>query len=395
MVDVGVPEPPGPLLRPRTRGDVRVGRRRRRAAREIRTPSALVRLLASSATLRDVRIQDLDLTPVADALLARDDVEGLVVLGGTVPPRVLAHLRRHGGIVFPPAQDIPVDVYRPRLYLPKDLYAGLDQGYAATCDARAYAWATTAVLDADVYTTLLRAIHDDSVTDALDEVLEGRDVVGVMGGHALTRADEAYAATARLGHALSATGRVVLTGGGPGAMEAANLGAYASTPEALEEAVVTLRAVPRFRPDVTAWAELGLRVRADLDGRRDGRRRARSIGVPTWFYGHEPPNVFCDGIAKYFSNALREDGLLARCTTGIVVMPGAAGTVQEVFQAVTPLFYATADQPLPRLVLLGREHWTRTVPVWEAVRLLARGRPMEEAIHLVDDPDEAVQALSA
>ena len=49
---------------------------------------------------------------------------------------------------------------------------------------------------------------------------------------------------------------------------------------------------------------------------------ARSLGIPTWFYGHEPPNVFCDVIAKYFSNAIREEGLLARSTAGIVVLDG-------------------------------------------------------------------------
>ena len=32
-----------------------------------------------------------------------------------------------------------------------------------------------------------------------------------------------------------------------------------------------------------------------------------SLGVPTWFYGHEPPNLFATRIAKFFTNALRED----------------------------------------------------------------------------------------
>ena len=65
----------------------------------------------------------------------------------------------------------------------------------------------------------------------------------------------------------------------------------------------------------------------------------RSIGIPTWFYGHEPPNVFCHGIGKYFSNALREDGLLARSTACLVVLAGSAYTVQEIFQAATPPYF--------------------------------------------------------
>ena len=85
--------------------------------------------------------------------------------------------------------------------------------------------------------------------------------------------------------------------------------------------------MPSFRPDIAAWARLGLTLHDEV--MRAGRsRRVSSVGIPTWFYGHEPPNVFCDGIAKYFSNAIREDGLLARCTAGLVVLEGAAGTVQ-------------------------------------------------------------------
>jgi predicted Rossmann-fold nucleotide-binding protein len=127
-----------------------------------------------------------------------------------------------------------------------------------------------------------------------------------------------------------------------------------------------------------------------------GRQRpVTSIGIPTWFYGHEPPNVFCDAIAKYFSNAVREDGLLARCTAGLVVLPGAAGTVQEVFQAATRLYYAGEAAPLPPMVLVGREHWTTTVPAWQTLSALGAGRDMELAVHLVDDPDEAVSLLAS
>ena len=104
--------------------------------------------------------------------------------------------------------------------------------------------------------------------------------------------------------------------------------------------------------------------------------------------------MFCDGIAKYFSNALREDGLLARSTAGVVVMPGAAGTVQEIFQAVTPLYYAAEGAALPRLVLVGKAHWTLEVPVWPALTALAADRPMAGRVTLVDDADEAADLLT-
>ena len=119
-----------------------------------------------------------------------------------------------------------------------------------------------------------------------------------------------------------------------------------------------------------------------------------SLGIPTWFYGHEPPNVFCDGIGKYFSNAIREDGLLARSTAGLVVLEGAAGTVQEIFQAVTPLFYAAAEATLAPLVLVGQEYWTDTVPVWPALQALAQGRGMAGAVHLVDSAVEAAAIVA-
>ena len=56
-----------------------------------------------------------------------------------------------------------------------------------------------------------------------------------------------------------------------------------------------------------------------------------NLALPTWFYGHEPTNLFSSYIAKYFANSLREDGLLAIARHGVIYAPGSAGTVQEVF----------------------------------------------------------------
>jgi predicted Rossmann-fold nucleotide-binding protein len=211
----------------------------------------------------------------------------------------------------------------------------------------------------------------------------------------LQRGTAEFARAAELGQLLSATGRVVLTGGGPGAMEAANLGAYAGPGVDLGPALAELGSVPTFT-DIQRWASAALRVRADLDLVRAGTEppdRPRSIGIPTWFYGHEPPNVFCDGIAKYFSNALREDWLLALSTGGVVVLPGAAGTVQEIFQAVTPRYYDTGKSPVAALVLVGREHWIETVPVWPLLQALGEGRAFSSRCHLVDELAEVPALL--
>ena len=366
--------------------------RRHPAYKEIHDGRTLRALTEQDTPLGGWRLQGLDLTPHTDDLLEAD-VRGLVVLGGEVPDDLARSLVARGAVLIPHDPACPVDPFRARLYSPFDLYRGLEEtGYASTPDALAYAWSTARRTQHDAWATLLRAVHDDAMQDALVERLHGHDVVGVMGGHALARGSSDYADAAVLGHALAESGRVVLTGGGPGAMEAANLGALASSGETLARALDDLAEVPGFTPSTRAWAGLAMRVREEL-GVDDAA--VRSIGIPTWFYGHEPPNVFCTGIAKYFSNALREDVLLSQSSGGLVVLPGAAGTVQEIFQASTPLYYAAEDEPLPPLVLVGPEHWSETVPVWPALRALGAGRPLGEVLHLVDTPADAAEIVLA
>jgi predicted Rossmann-fold nucleotide-binding protein len=378
---------------------------------EIQSTAELADWLAAGRPLEGVRLQNVDLRPVEDTLLRETALNGLVVLGGDVPPALLVHLQTHGAVVFPEDPDTPVDIYRAHLYTGSELYAGLNGpgGYAATVDSRAYEWGRDRRLAGDAYATLLKAIHDDSVNDALDEWVAGRRVVGIMGGHAQPRGSGGYAAAARTGHALAATGLLVATGGGPGAMEAVNLGAVAPSADTLEDALERLRPIPTFLPDVGAWARLAFEVAESFGPRVSPRPgsaapvpeagaqepQPRSLGVPTWFYGHEPPNVFAEGIAKYFSNAVREDGLLARSNAGVLVMPGAAGTIQEVFQLATRLYYAPGDITPPPLVLVGVDHWVETLPVWPLLTTMAQGRGMEQVLHLVDDAEEAVALVTA
>lgn len=355
---------------------------------EIESTETLGALLAAGAPLDGMRLQSLDLTGLEDELLARDPA-GAVVLGGVLTPRLERHLRRGGAIVFPTVTGCPVNPYRNRLYTAEELYEGLDAGYDATPDARAYAWAKDAASRHDILATMLRAVHDDSVSDALVEALAGHSVVGVMGGHALQRGTAGYADAARLGRALARQGHLVITGGGPGAMEAANLGARlsAADSDALDDALARLASVPDFAPDVAAWARVALDVLED----HPAPHTVASVGVPTWFYGHEPPNVFSGLVAKFFSNALREDLLLVTVTAGVVYLPGAAGTVQEIFQAATPGYYSS-DGGVP-LVLLGREHWTSRLPAWDLLTALGAGRPLADRVHLLDRPDDADAVL--
>jgi predicted Rossmann-fold nucleotide-binding protein len=344
--------------------------------------------VAARGSLVGYRLQSLDLT-ARTADLLRAETTAAVFLGCRMEPDAAAKVRADGALVFPPVPDLPFDPYRGRLYSPDDLFAGLaDGGYEATPDALAYAWFQRTKADGDIFASMLRAVHDDAISDALDELLVGKGVVGVMGGHAMGRGTDAYAGAARLGRELSRAGFTVATGGGPGAMEAANLGAYAAPhPDAmLEEALRLLAKAPSFAPSVTDWAQAAFEVRHRWPQGGD------SVGIPTWFYGHEPPNAFAGHLAKYFANATREDGLLARSNRGVIFLPGAAGTLQEIFDNATPNYYESRGEPTP-MVLVNRLHWTDHLPAWPLLRSLARGRSMESRIALVDSVEEAPGAL--
>lgn len=340
-------------------------------------------------TLSGFRVQSVDLTGRTLALLSTDTSE-TVFLGCPMAPDAAAKIRADGALVFPPVPHLPFDPYRGLLYTPEHLFKGLDDGgYEVTPDALAYDWFQRTKADGDILSSMLRSVHDDAISDALDELLVGARVVGVMGGHAMARGTDAYAGAARLGRELARTGLTVATGGGPGAMEAANLGAYAAPhpDEMLDEALEILAKTPSFSPSISDWARAAFEVRGRWPG------GAESVGIPTWFYGHEPPNAFAGHIAKYFANATREDGLLARCNAGVVFLPGAAGTVQEVFDNATPNYYESRGEPTP-MVLVDRAHWTQKLPAWPLLTALARERSMESRIALVDSVAEAPEALA-
>ena len=251
---------------------------------------------------------------------------------------------------------VPVDCYRSSLYTADELYDAAT--YADSLDQRAHAWALQPPSPRD---SLAQALHDHAVDEALTGWLAGRSLVGVMGGHALVRGEAAYADAARLGARLAREPEAVLT-----------------------EALGLVAAVPSYRPSVDAWVATARPVMALGD--------SPTLGIPTWFYGHEPSNVFATAIAKYFRNALREAILLQICDAGIVFLPGAAGTVQEVFQDACENYYAAESSVAP-MVLVGTTYWTSTVPVWPLLQALARGRAMEQHLHLVETVDDAAGAI--
>ncbi|MEX0426418.1 LOG family protein [Nocardioides sp. DS6] len=341
------------------------------------------RLAAGATSLRGWRLRGLDLTD-RSAALHRLELTGATFLGCRFAPGDAELAEAQGALLLPTIPEVPVDVYRSTLYAPDELYDAPD--YRRTLDARAYAWSQQHGGPDD---TLARALHDHAIDQALESWITGRHLVGVMGGHAVERGSSAYADAARLGRLLGRA-HTVATGGGPGAMEAANLGAWlADRPEEdLTAALDTLARVPGFRPSIQGWVEVALDVRE-----RVGGEPGRSLGIPTWHYGHEPPNVFAGVVAKYFRNATREAILLEVCDAGIVFLPGLGGTVQEVFQDACENYYADTSAVAP-MVLVGVDYWTRDLPAWPLLQSLARGRAMEGHVHLVDTLDEAAGVLN-
>ena len=202
---------------------------------------------------------------------------------------------------------------------------------------------------------IAQRLHDFGIDRALTAYLDGGSpapkVVGVMGSHSTVRDDPHYALVAELGWRLGRAGFLVATGGGPGLMEAANLGAYlASYPDrsALDRALALLRLAPALEPDHARFIGAMTRVRAELPN------AAPTLGVPTWVYPDEPVNLFCSQIAKYFSNSMREEGLIAIGDHGVVVTSDTPGTVREVFQAAEQDSYWVNDRRSP-IVFLGSQ----------------------------------------
>lgn len=294
--------------------------------------------------------------------------------------------------------EVPYDVTRKSLYHPAELYEGFDpddeSSFDRCFDTMIYQRYKSMGQHTDnVKELLARTLHDHGIHMALARFFKTHDhrrCVGIMGGHALLRTDKAFREIALLSQRLTQEGFLMLSGGGPGAMEATHLGAWMAgfTPRDVEDALEMLKPAPSFRD--AGWLRTAFSV---ID--KYPQQEYVSLGIPTWLYGHEPSTPFATHVAKYFENSLREDHILTLAFGGTIYAPGSAGTLQEIFQEAVQNHYLSYGFSSP-MIFLGKHFWTEEIPVYPLMeRLMQTGKYRNLLLTLTDDIDEIVHTLQS
>jgi predicted Rossmann-fold nucleotide-binding protein len=339
-------------------------------------------------------IQGLDFSEL-DLDWTRLNFEGAVFLGCYFPEKItIDYLIQQGAVVFPNLPDLPFKPYRATLYSREELMHGWTKREDKSVDKKIYDhFVAKGRAKPDILESLAQRLHDHAIDDGLRDLLEGRiesggvkKVVAIMGGHGTPRTDPYYKKVVKLSRDLTRAGYFVASGGGPGTMEAANLGAWLANVDdaGLEEVFTILASAPVYSDSGYMKA-----AQSVLDLHPHGQS---SVAVPTWFYGHEPTNLFSKYIAKFFSNSIREDGLLAIAEYGVVFAPGSAGTTQEIFMDATQNHYVTFDKVSP-MVFLGDKRYNQDTLIYPCIKQLAEGKAYAEMLHCTDDTQEVLDFI--
>lgn len=171
----------------------------------------------------------------------------------------------------------------------------------------------------------------------------------VVYGSARLHADSPYYQQAEeMGRLLSMAGLSVITGGGPGIMEAANKGAY--------------------------------------------RRGALSIGLNISLPHEQEANPYQD-VSLYFRYFFVRKFMFMKHAIAFVIFPGGFGTLDEMFEVLT-LIQTGKSTPFP-IVLVGRDYWAGLLE-WMQKTMLGHGcisADDMQLFRLVDDVEEGARLI--
>jgi hypothetical protein len=174
--------------------------------------------------------------------------------------------------------------------------------------------------------------------------------VSVFGSARTPRGSEYYEVGVQLGAALAGAGYAVITGGGPGAMEAANKGACDAGGMS-----VGLGIELPFEQELNEWVDVGI-------------------------------------LFRYF---FVRKTMFVKYAQAFVILPGGFGTLDELFEALT-LVQTRKVTRFP-VILFGSAYWSGLVD-WIRTSMLAQGTVSEadlELLHVTDDVAEAVALIQA
>ena len=172
-------------------------------------------------------------------------------------------------------------------------------------------------------------------------------------GSARTKPDNPYYELAeRIARKITENGYGVITGGGPGIMEAGNKGAH-----------------------LAGGTSVGL-----------------NIVLP--FEQHDNPYIDSDKSIDFDYFFVRKV-MFVKYSRGFIVMPGGFGTLDEFFEAFT-LIQTHKIEPFP-LILVGTEFWTGLID-WIRGTVLERNNNISpedlDLVHVVDTEDEVLEILN-
>jgi len=168
--------------------------------------------------------------------------------------------------------------------------------------------------------------------------------VTVFGSARIQRDDPHYEVAMKMGAAIARLGFTVMTGGGPGIMEAANRGAKGAG--------------------------------------------GRSVGCTIELPSEQPANAYLDRCVRLHYFFVRKT-LLVKYSYAFVVMPGGAGTLDELFEALT-LIQTAKIKNFP-VVIMGTDYWKELIDFMN--KMAQRGMIADADLNLIyatDSVDEAI-----